>query len=364
MLTPIQTRWFIVFNMKTYGTLRLAAKHSSVSRKVARRWLERYEATGDVMDKPRSGRPHALSEDAKKRSHQLLLEGKYPGAAEVARQLYHEGLTKRIVDRTTVAKGATSYGKEIGQAIRCVRGKPVKRLTQATKAKRLAFAKANLRTNWDRVLFTDRKKFAFSYPGAKVRAVEWVVQGTQRQAAAVNHPLVFNLYSGMCKFGVTAQHQVSGTSKAGSNYKNKKGDSARNITSSEYKDVLELTFLPGGTKLYNTQGMATWVLQQDNDPTHKVAGELIKAWNDRRGSSVQLMPSWPPNSPDLNPIENLWAIVVAKVNAMGCQSFEEFKGAVAQELSSTSLGVIKNLVNSMPKRMKKVIKAEGDRIKY
>lgn len=333
-------------------------------KKVAKHWLDRYEATGDVADLPRSGRPAAPSQEAKKRSHQLLLEGKHSGAAGVAKLLNLEGLTPGIVDRTTVARGATSYGKEVGVEIRCVRGKPIKRLTVDTKNKRLAFAKANLRTNWARVLFTDRKKFAFSYPGAKVRGVEWVVQGTQRQAAAVNHPLVFNLYSGMCKFGMTAQHQVSGTSKASSNYKNKKGDSAKNITASEYKDVLEQTFLPSGTKLYTTHGMATWVLQQDNDPTHKVAGDLVKAWNHRRGSSVDLMPNWPPNSPDLNPIENLWAIVVAKVNAMGCKSFEEFKVAVAQELSSTSLVVLKNLVDSMPQRMEAVIKAGGDRTKY
>lgn len=103
---------------------------------------------------------------------------------------------------------------------------------------------------------------------------------------------------------------------------------------------------------------------QDNDPTHKVAAEVIKDWNDKRASSVALMPNWPPNSPDLNPIENLWSIIEAKVDALGCENFMDFKHAVDTELRNTSKKTLRSFIASMPKRMRDVIAAEGDKIKY
>ena len=302
MPTPVKERWHIVNTFEQCWDLRKTAKLVRVTEKVASKWVERYKATRDVKEKPKSGRPQALSAKAKKRAYELLLEGQHSGAAGVAKQLYDEGLTPRVAHRTTIVRGATSFGKEAWHPIRCVRGKPIKKLTYATKLKRLAFARANTKTRWDRVLFTDRKKFGFYHPGAKVRAVQWVVKGTQRQATEVNHPMTFNLYCGISKHGVTAHHQVSGTRKSKSTYKNNKGEPAKNITSSEYQDVVANTFLPHGTRMFTTQGLATWVLQQDNDPTHGVAAKGIKKLNDKKGSGVLLMANWPPNSPDLNPI--------------------------------------------------------------
>lgn len=364
MTTPKKVRWMIVTTWERCNSVSQTAKMTEVSKKVASKWISRYRTTGDVVDKAKTGRPGAMSTEAKKRAYHLLLAGEHPGALGVARQLQREKLTPTIVSGSTVIRGARKYGKEIGKPIRCLRGKPAKRLTHDTKAKRLAFAHENKRTNWSRVMFTDRKKFNFSYPGAKVKPVEWVVEGRHREASAVNHPLTFNLYAGITKSGVTSIHQVSGTSRSKTSYRNKKGEVAENITSEEYIDVVRQTFLPGGKRLFSTQGLGTWVLQQDNDPTHKVAASLINDWNKEHSSSIGLMPNWPPNSPDLNPIENLWGLVSSKVDAMGCKSFEDFKQAVRRELSSVSKKVLENLVDSMPKRLGAVIELEGDKTKY
>jgi hypothetical protein len=124
------------------------------------------------------------------------------------------------------------------------------------------------------------------------------------------------------------------------------------------------TFLPQGTAMFSTQGMGSWVLQQDNDPTHRVAVDAIKEWNAKRGSSITLLPSWPPSSPDLNPIENMWSYVDARVQAQGPTSFEAFKQAIIHELGHVPRNVLHNLINSMPRRMDQVIKREGDKTKY
>ncbi len=63
--------------------------------------------------------------------------------------------------------------------------------------------------------------------------------------------------------------------------------------------------LPSADKLY---GDADFIFQQDLAPAHTAKG--TKSWFSDHG--VTLL-DWPANSPDLNPIENLWGIVKRKM---------------------------------------------------
>ena len=119
------------------------------------------------------------------------------------------------------------------------RGRPPKALTQATKSKRLEFARANRSGMWAVVLFTDRKRFLLSYPGSKVRMIRWVEAGPEAEEQLAvyqpNHPQSVNIYAGITKYGVTRVHVVAGSSKHTSNFHNKKGEPAKNITAEEYR---------------------------------------------------------------------------------------------------------------------------------
>jgi hypothetical protein len=60
----------------------------------------------------------------------------------------------------------------------------------------------------------------------------------------------------------------------------------------------------------------------------------------------------------------MWSCVQAKVNGLGCKTFEEFKQAVMREVQAVPKVVLTNLFKSMGKRMAMVISTGGDKTKY
>ena len=69
--------------------------------------------------------------------------------------------------------------------------------------------------------------------------------------------------------------------------------------------VLASTLLPGGQRLLKSRDGEGWVLQQDGDRAHGDADQVVAQWNRQHTQKVTLLESWPANSPDLDPIENL-----------------------------------------------------------
>lgn len=357
-------KWAIITDFRATGSISKTSRNLQTSRETVSRWVKRYEASGTVGNKKKSGRRPTISGGAAERALALLTDGSQNSAGQAASLLRSEGLTAHTVHRTTVIRSVKALAISKGTPIRSVSTLPAKRLNNATKAKRLRFAQLNITRRWGNVMFTDRKKFQFYFPGVPVKDKEWVLLGQQRQATRVNHASVVNIYAGITKWGVTKCHVVAGTTKHKSTYKNKKGDPSRNITSSEYTDVVEKTFLPEGKRLFSTQGIASWVLQQDNDPTHRVAADVVSKWNEKNSSSIALLPNWPPSSPDLSPIENLWAWVQRRVNEKGCKSFQDFEATVMSEMKNVPQKVLLAYFDSMRKRMEKTIALEGDKTGY
>lgn len=74
---------------------------------------------------------------------------------------------------------------------------------------------------------------------------------------------------------------------------------------------------------------------------------------------------WPGNSPDLNPIENLWYTIKKKLAEKKPKSLAELRNCVKNiwEKSITP-DILQSLVLSMPNRIKNVIKAKGGVTKY
>ena len=72
----------------------------------------------------------------------------------------------------------------------------------------------------------------------------------------------------------------------------------------------------------------------------------------------------PPNSPDFNPVENVWSFVQQKVDSMGCKTFHEFQQQVFSTFQNLPSSTIDNLYASMKKRVDACMSANGGKTKY
>ena len=68
---------------------------------------------------------------------------------------------------------------------------------------------------------------------------------------------------------------------------------------------------------------------------------------------------WPYYSPDLNPIENLWADVKRRAEAFNPQDVDQLKIALQRAWDQTDACTLKTLIESMPRRLKLVREKAG-----
>jgi hypothetical protein len=71
---------------------------------------------------------------------------------------------------------------------------------------------------------------------------------------------------------------------------------------------------------------------------------------------------WPGNSPDLNPIENVWAWMKQKLRDSSAKNLDEWKREIPAELWTLRMDNIQyltSLVESMLRRLQEVIDREG-----
>ncbi len=128
------------------------------------------------------------------------------------------------------------------------------------------------------------------------------------------------------------------------------------VNAAIYQEILEHFMLHSADKLY---GDADFIFQQDLAPAHSAKG--TKSWFNDHGVTVL---GWPANSPDLNPIDNLWGIVKRKMRDTRPNNADDLKAAIKETWASIPPQQCHKLITSMPCRIEAVIKAKGAPTKY
>ncbi len=111
--------------------------------------------------------------------------------------------------------------------------------------------------------------------------------------------------------------------------------------------------------LYDYSAPIFWCyFQQDSAPCHKA--QIISDWFLEHDNVLTLL-KWPPQSPDLNPIEHLWVVIEREIHIMDVQTtnLQQLCDAIMSIWTKISEECFQHLVESMPLRIKAVLKAKG-----
>ena len=99
---------------------------------------------------------------------------------------------------------------------------------------------------------------------------------------------------------------------------------------------------------------------EDGAPAHRA--KSTKKWHQDRG--VKLFEGWPGNSPDLNPIENLWSQMKNLQRHERATSIAGLKRIAKKVWDNITPEYLQSLYESMPRRMQAVVDAQGGHTKY
>jgi len=107
--------------------------------------------------------------------------------------------------------------------------------------------------------------------------------------------------------------------------------------------------------------MQGWTFMQDNAPAHN-AKLTIEDFNERGIYPV----TWPPFSPDLNPIEHVWKWMKDWIERERPHNItgDTLRTSINEAWAALPEEILLRLMASMPRRMRDVIRTEGGHTRY
>lgn len=303
---------------------------------------KKFQETKSVADKGRSGRRRKSNDREDRNLVRLCLNDRQKTSRDL-RDEWNPEVSTSTVRRRLIFSGLKG---------RIPRKKPL--LNKAQRSKRLKWAHEHKNwtvEQWARVLWSDESKISiFGTPG-----VHYIRRRTKEElnpdclVPTMKHPVHIMIWGCMSSKGVGRLHICQGI-----------------VNGMVYRDeILGPKMLPSARSLFREQddtpdAVPMFVFQQDNAPCH--TARIVQKWFTDNGISTL---DWPGNSPDLNPIENLWSRLKRLVAKKKPSCRRELIESVLHCWNHViTMQELEHLVASMPTRCLSVIRAKGYPTKY
>ena len=252
--------------------------------------LKKIKVIGDVQHKSGSGRIKKITPNAFRAIGQYVQRESSISSQSIADRLEDIGVN---VSRSTVSRHLVDLGYRNALPL-CT---PM--LTPVHKQKRVEWAQKHKDDDWKKTLFSDEMAFQLFWNTIR----HWYKNARPIRPVPKDRNKIF-AWGGFCTRGTTSLFCFR-----------------RIMDEKFYTEILERQ-LPEVRRMLR----GSWRLQQDNDPKHtsRVAKEFLD-------NNVPEVMDWPSNSPDLNPIENLWAIVKRRVELRRPRNLNELERFMREE---------------------------------
>ena len=345
---PLATRNQAIGQLSAGRTQKQVAQSFGVGIATIKRWWRRHREGKSQVNRTGRGRKEKLT-----RVEKITISKSKGKRRQSCRQLANRiSRHGRRVSHETIRK----YLRENLQ-LKSYKPQVQPRLTLKQKENRLRFCRDRKHwtaVEWKAVIFSDESPFQlFSIPNRQTDRVWASNREDVKPTESFKFPLKIQVWGMMSYRALGKLHIIPKGQMVNAKYyvdeileKNLLPDFNRK---KEKGSVLERKLLPN---------MSEAIFQQDGAPAHQ--SHLAQNWLQSNLDSFWVKGTWPGNSPDLSPIENLWALVKNKVNDLESATNENtLIKNVTQAWSQISPDVLEALMSGMPKRIKKCIQLKG-----
>ena len=212
------------------------------------------------------------------------------------------------------------------------------RLSALQRKKRVEYARAHLHDKLDELVFLDESPIeATSPPNAKNDGT-WLLKGEEAKMVQMDkHPTKINAIAAISKLGNSKLYLYS---------QSMNGPLFTTYLSKILKDLRNGPFKNRSFRLV-----------MDSASYHRY--RHTEEWLKKRKVIAVSKKEWPASSPDINPIENLWANLQNRITSKSPRTMHALKCTATRVWNSFKQQEIAPYINALPSRYREIIKSKS-----